>query len=37
MLAETVRSEGFEKVDGLLADLGVSRYQFDGARESFRS
>src|SRR5260370_6386798 len=27
MLAEAVRDAGFEKLDGILADLGVSRYQ----------
>src|ERR1035437_10013444 len=31
-LAEAVEQAGFEKVDGLLADLGVSRYHRDLAR-----
>ena len=35
MLAETVRSEGLEKVDGLLADLGVSRYQLTAPERGF--
>src|SRR5580704_429203 len=26
-LRETIEAEGFQRVDGLLADLGVSRYQ----------
>src|SRR5208283_207030 len=34
-LAETVRSEGIEKVDGLLADLGVSRYQLTAPDRGF--
>ncbi len=35
MLAQTVRSEGLEKVDGLLADLGVSRYQLTAPERGF--
>jgi 16S rRNA (cytosine1402-N4)-methyltransferase len=34
-LAETVRSEGLERVDGLLADLGVSRYQLTAPERGF--
>src|ERR1039458_9830629 len=30
-LADAVEQAGFEKVDGLLADLGVSRYQLTSA------
>ncbi len=35
MLAQTVRSEGLGKVDGLLADLGVSRYQLTAPERGF--
>ncbi|HEX7425306.1 MAG TPA: 16S rRNA (cytosine(1402)-N(4))-methyltransferase RsmH, partial [Terriglobales bacterium] len=34
-LAEAVEQAGFEKVDGLLADLGVSRYQLTAPDRGF--
>ncbi|MGA2274020.1 MAG: 16S rRNA (cytosine(1402)-N(4))-methyltransferase RsmH [Bryobacteraceae bacterium] len=34
-LEQTVRSEGLERVDGLLADLGVSRYQLTAPERGF--
>lgn len=34
-LAEAVEQAGFEKVDGLLADTGVSRYQLTSAHRGF--
>ena len=34
-LAEAVREAGFEKVDGLLADMGVSRYQLTAPERGF--
>ena len=34
-LAQTVRSEGLDQVDGLLADLGVSRYQLTAPERGF--
>jgi len=34
-LAEAVSQAGYEKVDGLLADLGVSRYQLTAPERGF--
>ena len=34
-LAETLSAEGFDQVDGLLADLGVSRYQLTDPSRGF--
>ena len=35
MLAEAVKEAGFDKLDGLLADLGVSRYQLTAPERGF--
>ena len=36
-LAETIREAGYGKVDGLIADLGVSRYQLTAAERDRKS